>query len=370
MNAVLQALFHLDQLCGEVLAVRPSTSRPYLASLQHVFAFLVFSERPAYSPAEFQRTVLPPWFERDCQHDSSEFLRYLLDAMLDEERIPERTGDGINARPDLDEKAVTGVVRLGDAEEKTDSRGAGAGDSSDVDIMDNGAERSPGEPAGLVRRLLTGRAETTYTCCACHSVFSHEDRFTDLHLALPEMVTRPLTAAAGAEVTDGADSLPMKHITVSDLLQCYLAPERLNGQNQYHCGRCAGLRDADRQLRLLTPPPHLVVSLVRFGFDRRTGARRKVLDPVILTERLAVPIAGRQPAQYRLRAAIMHAGDSLDAGHYFSFCRVSGGCSGGRDDADDAWWRLDDTSVAPVSAAAALGPPCRSSEAAYVCCTS
>ena len=85
-----------------------------------------------------------------------------------------------------------------------------------------------------------------------------------------------------------------------------------------------------------------------------------------MTERLAVPIAGRQPAQYRLCAVIMHAGDSLDVGHYFSFGRVSGGCSGGRDDADDAWWRLDDTSVAPVSAAAALGPPCRSSEAAYV----
>ena len=153
---------------------------------------------------------------------------------------------------------------------------------------------------------------------------------------------------------------------MSDLLQQYLAPERLCGENQYHCTGCAGLRDADRQLRLLTPPPHLVVSLVRFVFDRRTGARRKVLAPVGLTERLAVPLAGRSPAQYRLYAVIVHAGHSLDAGHYFSFCRASGGGGGGgSDDADDGWWRLDDTSATPVTAAAALGRSRRSTEAAY-----
>ena len=86
MNAVLQALFHSDQLCSEVLAVRPSPSRPHLAALQRVFAFLAFSQRPAHSPVEFQRAALPPWFKRGRQNDCSEFLMYLLDAMHEEER--------------------------------------------------------------------------------------------------------------------------------------------------------------------------------------------------------------------------------------------------------------------------------------------
>ena len=77
--------------------------------------------------------------------------------------------------------------------------------------MDGGAEEPPGELteplAGLVCRLLTGRAKTTDTCCACGSVSRHKDRITDLHLALPETVTWPLTAAAGAGGTNGADSL-------------------------------------------------------------------------------------------------------------------------------------------------------------------
>ena len=45
---------------------------------------------------------------------------------------------------------------------------------------------------------------------------------------------------------------------------------------------------------------HAVTSRVfdRVEFDRRTGARGKLLAPMSLTKRLAVPLVGRQPAQY------------------------------------------------------------------------
>ncbi|XP_043234034.1 ubiquitin carboxyl-terminal hydrolase 35-like [Amphibalanus amphitrite] len=629
MNAVLQALFHSDQFRSEVLAARLSPSRPHLAALQRVFAFLAFSERPAYSPAEFQRVALPPWFERGRQHDCSEFLRYLLDAMHEEERTPAPPaapvpvpapvlpapaaaharddssvpGAGVADRPrprrrhrSCDTAPAAGgppLVPLSDLVSddvvmaEPDSGGGGAertagnvpsetvdsscpqrtepdGQEGPAAGADGGTGDASSEEAaaGLVRRLLTGRAETTYTCLTCGGVSRHEDAVTDVHLALPEVLTRSATVAAagagGADTTaafgpqprpdgwrdpppdcgkDGTageaaaageagesaatgeggtaveaetaelaatgeegiqadfepmeaqeppgqgdeppqsasdrlegqesdsdqapgagsdvrplgannatssgsnverrkeqavmagssqstpcdpepalaepapvyrplpklgpepapllgpepapvlgpepapvygpkpapvqeetpDSEPEVDLTVSDLLRDYLAPERLCGDNQYHCVRCAGLRDAERQLRLLAPPPHLVVSLVRFVFDRRTGARRKVLAPVGLTERLEVPLADRPPAQYRLYAVIVHAGHSLDAGHYFSFCRASGagGCDGGGGLGDDDWWRLDDSSAVPVTAAAALGRPKRSTDAAY-----
>ncbi|KAF0288086.1 Ubiquitin carboxyl-terminal hydrolase 38 [Amphibalanus amphitrite] len=361
MNTVLQALFHSDQLRGEVLAARPSPSRPHLAALQRVFAFLAFSERPVYSPGEFQRTALPPCFERGRQHDCSEFLRCFLDALHEEERSPAASPAAPVAQTDPDGQAQGEVVR---------EHGTG----------DAGAEEPP---AGLVRRLLTGRAETTFTCLTCGGASRHENSVTDLHLALPESVTRSLTAAAagagGAETapafgpaprpvgwrgTPPTDNQTEIELTVSQLLLDYLTPERLCGDNQYYCTKCTGLRDAERQLRLLSPPANLVVSLMRFAVDRRTGARRKVLTPVELTEWLTVPLATGPPAQYRLYAVIVHAGHSLDAGHYFSFCRASGG--GGIDGMDDTgWWRLDDTSAVPVPAATALGRPRRSTEAAY-----
>ena len=124
--------------------------------------------------------------------------------------------------------------------------------------------------------------------------------------------------------------------SISDLLQHCLAPERLCEDNQYHCVRCDGLRDANRRYRLLTSPPHLVVSLVRSLLDQQNGTLRKVLAPVALTERLAVPLAGQPAVQYLLYAVVVHSGLSLDAGHYFSFCRASGS-GGGSNSADGGW---------------------------------
>ena len=461
MNAVLQALFHSDQLCSKVLVARPSPIQHHLAALQYVFAFLAFSERPTHSPAEFQRVALPPWFERGRQHDSSELIGYLLDAVCQEEEEEEEMQAPLPAAlppPTIpgarDDASTTGPVAAETTGASKKRADAGAVGSHIGDAADGGADGPPElEPkpgAGLVRQLLTGRAETSYTCCACSAVSRHEDRVTHLHLTLPDTVNRSLEATepgsgSGSESQavfgpepqpfdwqnpspdpppqsetsaemekqpdlsrasdrphcphsetrghlDGAfesgedfrpESAPSpnperahlsracedvshgkpEYLTVSNLLEQYLAPERLNGDNQYHCARCAGLRDADRQLRLHVPPPHLIVSLARFAFDRRTGARRKILSAVGLTELLAVPVADRPPAQYWLYAVIMHAGHSLDTGHYFSLCRASDSSS---DHADGGgWWRLDDTSASPVTAAAALGRPQCPMETAY-----
>ena len=87
---------------------------------------------------------------------------------------------------------------------------------------------------------------------------------------------------------------------------------------------------------------HAVTSRLfgRVAFDRRTGARRKLLAPMDLAKRLAVPLVGRQPAQYLLYAVVLHAGHSPDS----SLCLSSGG--GGKadvfDGADGGWWRLND----------------------------
>ena len=73
-----------------------------------------------------------------------------------------------------------------------------------------------------------------------------------------------------------------------------------------------------------------------------------------VTEQLTVPLAGQSPAQYLLYAVIVHAGHSLDAGHFFALCRLSGG--DGRGDASDGvdgrWWRLDDSTLTVVQTTA------------------
>lgn len=386
INAALQVLFHSAELCNGVLATRPAPSQPHLAALQQAFAFLAFSERPTYSPADFHQVALPPWFEGGRQHDCSEFINYLLNKIDEESQdpassetvcseppsspLPVRAAAVLHATDDTNMPGSATVDQSqsphpscrasparGDVQQRSKARltnlNSGKASRAATKSFSEGGESS----ADLVRQLLASRVETTYTCQECRFVSRKVDIISELHLALPDVDTQSPNAPSNLQ-TD---------VTVADLVQHYLAPERLTGDNRYRCSECAGLRDADRQMRLLTAPPHLVVSLVRFGFDQRKGERRKVMTPVRLTERLLVPLADHPPAQYSLYAVIVHAGYSLDTGHYYAFCRSTRDedCSG-LDSVNSCWWRLDDSHAVPVLASTVLGRPRHLTQTAYM----
>ena len=115
-----------------------------------------------------------------------------------------------------------------------------------------------------------------------------------------------------------------------------------------------------RQWRQLTKPLRLVVSLVRFVVGRRTGSWRKALAPVGLTKRLVVHLAGRTPT---VLFSSCHCPCRPLSGRWILFRALSGVLR----PANAKWMRrLDDSSITPVTAAAALGRKCRTNEAAHM----
>ncbi|KAL1744566.1 hypothetical protein HDZ31DRAFT_38456 [Schizophyllum fasciatum] len=68
---------------------------------------------------------------------------------------------------------------------------------------------------------------------------------------------------------------------LEDCVASSLQPEKLTGDNQYRCSPCGALRDATRYTRLRALPPVLHFSLMRFGYDVRTGERRKAKGAVV-----------------------------------------------------------------------------------------
>lgn len=123
-------------------------------------------------------------------------------------------------------------------------------------------------------------------------------------------------------------------------LSIYTSPELLDGDNRYHCPRCARLVDARKQLRLHRSPPILVLQLKRFGFQSSSGGKigRRIGYEEFLD--LSPYTSGGKSERYRLYGVLVHQGASEHGGHYYCHVRAPSG----------VWHTFDDGSVRQVSA--------------------
>lgn len=175
----------------------------------------------------------------------------------------------------------------------------------------------------MVQQAFGGRAETVYKCHVCGLESVRADNFRDLQLSFP------------SDFIEG-DS-------VQTLLEYYLKPERLCGDNQYHCERCNGLSDAERVFRVIQPPPRLVLTLKHFHYNSASHQRIKLLHQVEYNP--SIKLAN---ATYDLYAAVIHCGTSVDSGHYYTYARDG-----------ENWFKFNDSFVSACSASdlSNLRPP-------------
>lgn len=85
MNSVLQALFMTKLFRNDIL-MKSGDTMPLFTKLQMLFVLLQHSRRSTLSPNEILSLARPPGFQPGHQHDSSEFLGYLLDVLHEQEK--------------------------------------------------------------------------------------------------------------------------------------------------------------------------------------------------------------------------------------------------------------------------------------------
>ncbi|XP_036994444.2 ubiquitin carboxyl-terminal hydrolase 35 isoform X2 [Artibeus jamaicensis] len=150
VNSVLQALFMASDFRHCVLRLTENNSQPLMTKLQWLFAFLEHSQRPAISPENFLSASWTPWFSPGTQQDCSEYLKYLLDRLHEEEK----TGTRICQK-----------------------------------LKQSSSPSPPEEPPGpsvtSVEKMFGGKIVTRIRCLRCLNVSSREEAFTDLSLAFP-----------------------------------------------------------------------------------------------------------------------------------------------------------------------------------------
>ncbi|KAM9087564.1 ubiquitin carboxyl-terminal hydrolase 38 isoform 2-T2 [Megaptera novaeangliae] len=407
MNSVIQALFMATDFRRQVLSLNLNGCNSLMKKLQHLFAFLAHTQREAYAPRIFFEASRPPWFTPRSQQDCSEYLRFLLDRLHEEEKILK-----VQSSHKLSESLGCSETSLQEVANK-------------AAVLTETPCTSDGEKT-LIEKMFGGKLRTHIRCLNCRSTSQKVEAFTDLSLAfcpsssmenlsfqdpasspstqdgslmqasVPGLskepgVCNPSTAAfacysaVNERMADSSDEfrctedtsvpndsskmlvnkdVPQKPggettSSVTDLLNYFLAPEILTGDNQYYCENCASLQNAEKTMQITEEPEYLILTLLRFSYDQKYHVRRKILDNVSLPLVLELPVkrttsfsslseswsldvdftdisenlakklkpSGTEEAcppklvPYLLSSVVVHSGVSSESGHYYSYAR-------------------------------------------------
>lgn len=187
VNSVLQALFMASDFRHCVLRLTENNSQPLMTKLQWLFAFLEHSQRPAISPENFLSASWTPWFSPGTQQDCSEYLKYLLDRLHEEEKTGTRICQKLKQSS-----------------------------------LPSPQEELPSSNATSVEKMFGGKIVTRICCLHCLNVSSREEAFTDLSLAFP-----PPERSRHRRL--GSVMLPTEDVRVQELT---LAPRAPGAQRQ------------------------------------------------------------------------------------------------------------------------------------------
>ncbi|KAM9331437.1 ubiquitin carboxyl-terminal hydrolase 38 [Gastrophryne carolinensis] len=392
MNSVLQALFMATDFRRHVLSLNMNGCNLLMKKLQHLFAFLGHTQREAYAPQVFFEASRPPWFTPRSQQDCSEYLRFLLDRLHEEEKTLQALSINSSEPMITDDVQSPAAVSL-------PAPNSGWGN----------------EGKTLIESMFGGKLQTSICCLNCKSTSQKTEAFTDLSLAfkppsdkpVPNIKSHPKNEAEdcieidvvpsveapcvspAAPDDDGGSSKikPVnnlqshssttvnasvcastlessndicrdKTLSVKDLLNYFLAPEILDGENQYRCEKCASLQNAEKTMQIIEEPQYLILTLLRFSYDPKCHVRQKILDNVLIPLVLELPVESStstdflgdrtadadipdvsenlakklkpssiedlccpQLVPYVLSSIVVHSGTSSESGHYYSYAR-------------------------------------------------
>ncbi|XP_039834931.1 ubiquitin carboxyl-terminal hydrolase 15-like isoform X2 [Panicum virgatum] len=170
----------------------------------------------------------------------------------------------------------------------------------------------------VIQQMFGGRLKSKVKCLRCYHESERYENIMDLTL----------------EIHGWVESL-------QDALTQFTAPEDLDGENMYKCGRCSAYVKARKQLSVHEVPNILTVVLKRFQTGKYGKINKCVTFPEMLDMVPFVTGSGDNPPLYFLYAVVVHV-DTENAsfsGHYISYVK----------DMQGTWLRIDDSEVQVVS---------------------
>ncbi|KAK4521597.1 uncharacterized protein ATC70_004126 [Mucor velutinosus] len=318
MNSIVQCL------SGTVPLARYLTSGVYRQHINKVnkkgtggalveaFAVLVrsmWSENYKFiSPMTFRETIMrfAPLFRNNDQHDSQEFLIFLLDGLHED------------LNTNISNKGLPPPLIPDDAEfEKLPDWQASAL-SWDRYVATN---------SSIIVSLFQGQYRSRLICYTCKHTSTTYNTFMSLSLPIP------------------SKKLRLSSVTLYQCLDYFVKEETLDKEDAWRCPKCEKKRKATKQLTLTRLPDVLLIHLKRFSMD---GHFRNKLDATVRCATRGLDLSGYVPTSmtpsppqdrpsfvYDLYAVSNHYG-SISGGHYTACVR---------DGYSDKWHYFDDSKM-------------------------
>uniref|UniRef100_A0A8C9XVX5 Ubiquitin carboxyl-terminal hydrolase n=1 Tax=Sander lucioperca TaxID=283035 RepID=A0A8C9XVX5_SANLU len=307
MNSIIQTLFMATDFRRHVLSLHINGSNTLMKKLQLLFAFLAHTQRAAYAPKNFLEASRPPWFNAGSQQDCSEYLRFLLDRLHEEEKtlqVLESVKPKVPPPVDSSSKDPTGQTSPENGEES---------------YLTPAENKPENDGRTLTERMFGGKLITGIRCMQCNCISEKAEPFTDLSLAFCPSATSQGSSQpegpseepkvlcqgsvnGGSEVPEpGLAKAPASNVhfvpvtnepplSVPDLVNYFLAPEILDEENAYFCEKCSSLQRAERTMKVVSAPEYLILTLLRFSYDAKCHVRRKILDNVTIPPLMRLPV--------------------------------------------------------------------------------
>lgn len=172
----------------------------------------------------------------------------------------------------------------------------------------------------FMRQIFGGYWRSQVECLFCHGLSDTLDPYLDIAL-----------------------DIKSAH-SVAQALEQLVTPERLEGENAYHCSVCQKKTAASRALMLHTSPKVLILVLKRFSDFTGDKNAKEVRYPECLDMQPYMSEVNGTPSRYTLYAVLVHAGLSCHHGHYFAYIKAGNG----------QWYKMDDATVVACDLASVL----------------
>ncbi|KAF9178547.1 ubiquitin-specific protease doa4 [Haplosporangium sp. Z 767] len=268
------------------------------------------------SPTSFRYAIagFAPQFKGTEQHDSQEFLSFLLDGLhedLKTEPRPPLPGD--------DEGSEADDARM----EKL----------PDYEASEIAWQRYLRRDNSIIVNLFQGQFRNRLCCTKCGKTSTTYNAF--MYLSLPIK----------------AKTIGKQPQTLLSCLNAFVEPEVMDGDNAWNCPHCKKPRKATKQLTISRVPDVLLIQLKRFSSDGPFKNKIKAMvqypiQDLDLTKYLPKRLSNgsAEPAIFDLYAVSNHSGE-VSSGHYTACVRG---------EAPDSWTNFDDTRVSPCDKSVAV----------------